>query len=295
MLLNFLWFGMILLAFVSDLLTGTPFSSGMAGLSGARAGLELALTLAGPICLWSGLSQAMERAGLTEKLCAALRPVLQRLFPVCATDSEGFWNLCGNLSANLLGLGNAATPLGIRAAQRIQTLAGGKGASDEMCLLVVMNTASLQLIPSTVAAVRAQLGAVHAFDILPAVWLASACSVGARNSGGEGIEPMLENLTELLLPALLLLAGAAGIAKKQDVYDGMLAGAQDGLRLMFSLIPTLILMLTAVTMLRRSGFFELLTPFSHRSSGCSACRRRLRRWCSSGRSAAVQRWPSGQT
>ena len=71
---------------------------------------------------------------------------------------------------------------------------------------------------------------------------------------------MLENLTELLLPALLLLAGAAGIAKKQDVYDGMLAGAQDGLRLMFSLIPTLILMLTAVTMLRRSGFFELLTP-----------------------------------
>lgn len=106
---------------------------------------------------------------------------------------------------------------------------------------------------------------------------------------------MLENLTELLLPALLLLAGAAGIAKKQDVYDGMLAGAQDGLRLMFSLIPTLILMLTAVTMLRRSGFLNCSRPFSHRSSGCSACRRRLRRWCSSGRSAAVQRWPSGQT
>ena len=187
MLLNFLWFGLILLAFVSDLLTGTPFSSGMAGLSGARAGLELALTLAGPICLWSGLSQAMERAGLTEKLCAALQPVLQRLFPVCVTDSEGFWNLCGNLSANLLGLGNAATPLGIRAAQRMQTLAGGKGASDEMCLLGVMNTASLQLIPSTVAAVRAQRGAVPACDILPAVWLASACSVGAGILAAKGL------------------------------------------------------------------------------------------------------------
>ena len=107
MLLNFLWFGLILLAFVSDLLTGMSFSSGMDGLSGARAGLELALTLAGPVCLWSGLSQAMERAGLTEGLCTALRPVLRRLFPVCAKDSEGFWNLCGNLSANLLGLGNA--------------------------------------------------------------------------------------------------------------------------------------------------------------------------------------------
>ena len=68
---------------------------------------------------------------------------------------------------------------------------------------------------------------------------------------------MLENLTELLLPALLLLAGAAGIAKKQDVYGGMLTGAQDGLRLMLSLTPTLVLMLTAVTMLRESGFFAL--------------------------------------
>ena len=148
----------------------------------------MALTLAGPICLWSGLSQAMERAGLTEKLCAALRPVLQRLFPVCATDSEGFWNLCGNLSANLLGLGNAATPLGIRTAQRMQALSGAAHASDEMCLLVVMNTASLQLIPSTVAAVRARLGAAHAFDILPAVWLASACSVGAGILAAKGLK-----------------------------------------------------------------------------------------------------------
>ena len=87
MLLNFLWFGLILLAFASDLLSGTPFVSGMAGLSGARAGLELALTLAGPVCLWSGVSQAMERAGLTERLCAALRPMLRRLFPVCAADA----------------------------------------------------------------------------------------------------------------------------------------------------------------------------------------------------------------
>ena len=188
MLLNFLWFGLILLAFASDVLTGTPFVSGMAGLSGARAGLELALTLAGPVCLWSGLSQAMERAGLTETLCAALRPVLRRLFPACATDSEGFWNLCGNLSANLRGLGSAATPPGIRAVQRMQALCGGTEAWDEMGLLVVMNTASLQLIPSTVAAVRAQLGAAHAFDILPAVWLASACSVAAGILAARGLK-----------------------------------------------------------------------------------------------------------
>ena len=188
MLLNFIWFGLILLAFAADLLSGTPFVSGMAGLSGARAGLELALTLAGPVCLWSGVSQAMERAGLTERLCAALRPVLRRLFPVCAEDPDGFWSLCGNLSADLLGLGNAATPLGIRAAQRMQALSGDQKASDEMCLLVVMNTASLQLIPSTVAAVRARLGAAHAFDILPAVWLASACSVAAGILAARGLK-----------------------------------------------------------------------------------------------------------
>ena len=105
-----------------------------------------------------------------------------------AADEEGFSSLCGNLAANLLGLGNAATPLGVRAAQRMQALSGAAHASDEMCLLVVMNTASLQLIPSTVAAVRARLGAVHAFDILPAVWLASACSVAAGILAARGLK-----------------------------------------------------------------------------------------------------------
>ena len=157
MLLNFLWFGLILLSVLADLCSGQPFSSSQAALAGAAAGIELTLSLAGPICLWSALARAMEQTGLTAWLCRALRPGLRRLFPVCAADEEGFSSLCGNLAANLLGLGNAATPLGVRAAQRMQALSGAAHASDEMCLLVVMNTASLQLIPSTVAAVRAQL------------------------------------------------------------------------------------------------------------------------------------------
>lgn len=188
MLLNFIWFGIIFLAFGADILSGAPYSSGMAALNGAKAGVELALTLAGPLCLWSGLSHALEKTGLTQKLCRFLRPLLRRLFPVCAADESGFFNLCGNLTANLLGLGNAATPLGIRAVQRMQALSGGTAATDEMCLLIVMNTASLQLIPSTVAAVRAQLGAAHAFDILPAVWLASACSVSAGILAAKGLK-----------------------------------------------------------------------------------------------------------
>ncbi len=188
MLLNFLWFGLILLSVLADLCSGQPFSSSQAALSGAAAGIELTLSLAGPICLWSALARAMEQTGLTVRLCRALRPGLRRLFPACAADEEGFSSLCGNLAANLLGLGNAATPLGVRAAQRMQALSGAAGASDEMCLLVVMNTASLQLIPSTVAAVRARLGAAHAFDILPAVWLASVCSVAAGILAARGLK-----------------------------------------------------------------------------------------------------------
>ena len=116
MLLNFLWFGLILLSVLADLCSGHPFSSSQAALSGAAAGIELTLSLAGPICLWSALARAMEQTGLTVRLCRALRPGLRRLFPACAADEEGFSSLCGNLAANLLGLGNAATPLGVRAA-----------------------------------------------------------------------------------------------------------------------------------------------------------------------------------
>ena len=176
MLLNFLWFGLILLSVLADLCSGQPFSSSQAALAGAAAGIELTLSLAGPICLWSALARAMEQTGLTVRLCRALRPGLRRLFPACAADEEGFSSLCGNLAANLLGLGNAATPLGIRAARRMAQGCGGT-ASHELCLLVVLNSASIQLLPTTVAGVRSALGSADPFDILPAVWTASLLSV----------------------------------------------------------------------------------------------------------------------
>lgn len=175
-MLNFLWFGLILLSVLADLCSGQPFSSSQAALAGAAAGIELTLSLAGPICLWSALARAMEQTGLTVRLCRALRPGLRRLFPACAADAEGFSSLCGNLAANLLGLGNAATPLGIRAARRMAQGCGGT-ASHELCLLVVLNSASIQLLPTTVAGVRSALGSADPFDILPAVWTASLLSV----------------------------------------------------------------------------------------------------------------------
>ena len=191
MLLNFLWFGLILLSVLADLCSGQPFSSSQAALAGAAAGIELTLSLAGPICLWSALARAMEQTGLTVRLCRALRPGLRRLFPACAADEEGFSSLCGNLAANLLGLGNAATPLGVRAVQRMKLRSGGDAASDEMCMLIVMNTASMQLLPTTVASVRAGLGAARPFDILIPVWLASGCSVAAGILAAKGLRRIL--------------------------------------------------------------------------------------------------------
>ena len=112
-----------------------------------------------------------------DALSSALSPLLRALFPRASRDSETLGALSANVSANLLGLGNAATPMGIRAAQGMAAHSKRGVASRELCLLVVINTASIQLLPTTVAAVRAANGAAAPFDILPAVWISSAASV----------------------------------------------------------------------------------------------------------------------
>ena len=147
-------------------------------MEGAGAGVTLAISLTGPICLWSGFSRLMEENGWMNALSRMFSPVMARLFPCAWQDTTAKEALCANLSANLLGLGNAATPAGVRAAGRMALGCQGR-ASDELCRLIVMNTASIQLVPATVAAVRASLGCHSPFDILPAVWLTSICSVSA--------------------------------------------------------------------------------------------------------------------
>ena len=132
--------------------------------------------MAGVLCLWSGFMELLKQCGLEAKLAALFRPLLRRLLPGACRDPETMAAVSGNLSANLLGLGNAATPLGIRAARRMALGAEGT-ASNELCRLVVLNTASVQLLPTTVAAVRAGCGAAAPFDILPAVWISSLLSV----------------------------------------------------------------------------------------------------------------------
>lgn len=171
------WLAMIVVSVLYGSYTGQAAAVGQAAAEGATAAVELCVSICGMICLWSGVIKAMERAGLSDKLSKLLRPLLKRLFPQGSKDPEVMASLSENVSANLLGLGNAATPAGISAARGLARLSGGKNASDELCRLVVMNTASVQLIPTTIAAVRGAAGAQSAMDILPAVWISSLISV----------------------------------------------------------------------------------------------------------------------
>lgn len=170
------WTGMVVVSVLCGLVTGRGDQVACAAVEGAGSAVELCLSIGGMLCLWMGVMEVMRRSGLADRLSRLLSPVLRRLFPQAARDRDTMDCICANVSANLLGLGNAATPLGIQAAQRMSRGASGQ-ASDEMCMLVVCNTASIQLIPTTVATVRAAAGSQTPFDILPAVWLASSLSV----------------------------------------------------------------------------------------------------------------------
>lgn len=178
MAMAWIWTGMVAAAVLYGAATGTIGAVGSAAMEGAAAAVDLCLSMAGVMCLWSGVMEIMKASGMMEGLSRVFRPLLNRLLPRASKDPDTLAALSGNMSANLLGLGNAATPLGIQAARRMAK--GCRGlASDELCTLVVLNTASIQLLPTTVAGVRAALGSANAFDILPAVWLASVLSVAA--------------------------------------------------------------------------------------------------------------------
>ena len=176
MAMAWLWTGMVLISLIFGALTGNLSSLSAAALEGAQSAVELCFTMCGVMCLWTGVIELMDQCALTDKIAALFRPLLRRLLPQASRDSETLAAVSANLSADLLGLGNAATPLGIRAARRMSRGCGGV-ASDELCLLVVLNTASIQLLPTTLAGVRASLGAADPFDILPCVWLVSLLSV----------------------------------------------------------------------------------------------------------------------
>ena len=177
MLMGIIWTGMILVSILYSCAVGTAAAVGDAAIKGAEEAVRLCLNIGGIMCLWCAVMELMRECKIAEALAGALKPILRLLFPEGAKHESILEPLSANVGANLLGLGNAATPMGIQAAKGMAAL-GKKGeATNELCRLVVLSTASIQLLPTTVAAIRAAEGAVMPFDILPAVWISSAISV----------------------------------------------------------------------------------------------------------------------
>ena len=189
-MLSVVWVGFLVLSLLCGAATGRLENVTAAVGTGAEQSISLAIGITGLMCFWSGVMEVIRASGLAEKLSRALRPLLGPLFGPCASDREAMELVSANVTANLLGLSNAATPIGLRAVDRMYTLAGRRGAPDPVLTLITLNSASIQIIPSTVAAVRASAGAVRPFDIMPAVWGASIASVAVVLLCARALRPV---------------------------------------------------------------------------------------------------------
>ena len=172
------FFFSVLLSVIFSIITGKTAEVSAAALEESSHAAELSLKLLVSLCFWSGISKVAEESGLVEKFRKFLKPALLLVFPSLKNEEKALGAISMNVAANLFGLGNAATPLGIIAMKELHKISEFSSvATKEMVCFVVMNTASLQFLPTTVAAIRLANGAENPMDILPAVWFVSACSL----------------------------------------------------------------------------------------------------------------------
>lgn len=185
-MLNKIWMGMITASLLYSMGNGTAPETVSAGLASCKESLSLLFTMLGIMCFFNGFLRIAEEAGVTKKLAVLFRPLLGRIFPDVPKDSEAFSAITMNFTANLLGMGNAATPFGISAMEKLkQQHFLGDRASHAMCMLVVINTASLQLIPTTILSLRMEFGSLDPYCIMLPVWICSlfALTVGIAAAG----------------------------------------------------------------------------------------------------------------
>ena len=177
-MLNFIWPIFIIVSCIYGIFTGKVDEINNNIFESAAQAVQLTITFFGSICLWNGLMQIAIKTSLIEKLTKFLKPVILFLFPNINVEDKEFKCISMNIVANLLGLGNAATPLGLKAIQEMQKNNSKKETlSNSMIMFIVINTASLQLIPTTVIGIRNSLGAENSTEIIVPIWIASICSV----------------------------------------------------------------------------------------------------------------------
>lgn len=181
-MMNYIWSALILISIICALFTGKINLLSNSVLEGANEAIQLVISLLGMMALWSGIMKIAQKSGITDFLAKLFEPFIKLIFPECPPKSKASKAICMNITANLLGLGNAATPFGIKAMQELKKQSGIKNlssATNSMIMFVVINTASLQLIPSLLCALRQNYGSKNPMDITPILWATSIISLTA--------------------------------------------------------------------------------------------------------------------
>ena len=302
MVLNYIWISFFLVAFVVALIkllfTGdaTVFPAMMdSTFEMSKKAFEISIGLTGILSLWLGVMKIGERGGVVNALARALSPVFTRLFPDIPKGHPVTGSIFMNISANMLGLDNAATPLGLKAMEQLQTLNTKKDtASNPMIMFLVLNTSGLTLIPVSIMAYRAQLGAAQPTDVFIPILLATffstlagiiitsiyqkinllkpktliglfvACAIVAGiiwifgRMDKETMNLVSTTVANMLLMGIIVAFIVAGVCKRVNVYDTFIEGAKDGFQTAVRIIPYLVAILVGVAVFRASGAMDLL-------------------------------------
>ena len=195
-MLNYIWVGMLIFGFVVAIMNGRINEVTQAAMNSASEAINLSIGLLGIMCLWIGLMSIAEKSGLVRAIAKFIKPVMSFVFPGVPKNHSAMGAIVMNLVANFLGLGNAATPLGLKAMCELQKLNPKKDtATDAMSMFLILNTSAIQLVPATVIAIRVQYHSANPSEIISTIWVASACAmtVGiifakwfSKISGGKG-------------------------------------------------------------------------------------------------------------
>lgn len=302
MILNYIWISLILLAVLFGLVQAVFFGQTdifseilNSTFSSAKTGFELSLGLTGVLALWMGIMKIGEQAGAVNSLGRGVAPFFTRIFPEVPKNHPVFGSIIMNFAANMLGLDNAATPMGLKAMSELQELNKDKTkASNAMIMFVVLGASGLTLIPTTIMAYRAQLGAANPADVFLPILIATYVAtlvgllcvciaqkirltdkvvlgtiigltalVGLIIWGATRLSPDMLSTVSAAIAAILLLGVICwfviqALTKKINVYDAFIDGAKGGFQVAIGIIPYLIAILVAVGMFRASGAMDLL-------------------------------------
>lgn len=173
--MNYIWCGMIILSLIVAAINGTLNETINAAFSGAQSSVETLLSFAGVMCFWTGMLKIAENSGVSNKVEKILSPVIKFLFPRANPEAKKYMSM--NITANILGMGNAATPMGVKAMTALDKNNLSSRPTDDMCMFIVLNTTSFQLIPTTILALRTAANSQNPFSVIAHIWITSAVSI----------------------------------------------------------------------------------------------------------------------